>query len=380
MTSPPVDRGRPDQEFAPVEILTYPVSFVMQLWHSLLSLVVDPDSGVAWVGSVILLVVTIRLLLLRTMWRQQYSLRKMSQLAPQMQKLQKEHKDDRQKQAEEMQKLYSEANVNPLQGCLPFLVQIPVFIGLYWLLLNFAPREAGDPIPEQNGVFGPEQINSFLNAEMFGVPLSAYITMPLEAVQDVHEGLEREQILLVLVPLFLLAGLATFINMRNSFKRQERAKQAEKEAREQAELEERAGGPVVDGEVIEPEPAEVEEPDAVDAQKSAEASESAANTPSTQADDSENGSEEEKKSDGPELPNFAESLQDSMNQTMKLMMYFFPFFPIFGAIVLNFPMAIGLYWFTNNIWTAVQSHIFMEKLERELPMSSREGLPPSAFM
>ncbi|RBA35928.1 hypothetical protein DQ226_09960 [Dietzia maris] len=76
----------------------------------------------------------------------------------------------------------------------------------------------------------------------------------------------------------------------------------------------------------------------------------------------------------------AESMTESMNQSMKIMMYLFPFFPIVGAYFFNFPIAIGLYWLTNNIWTAVQSHFFMERLEKELPMSSREGLPPSAFM
>ena len=73
-------------------------------------------------------------------------------------------------------------------------------------------------------------------------------------------------------------------------------------------------------------------------------------------------------------------MSESMNQSMKIMMYFFPFFPIVGAYFFNFPIAIGLYWLTNNVWTAVQSHFFMERLEKELPMKGHEGLPPSAFM
>ncbi|MBB1046242.1 preprotein translocase YidC, partial [Dietzia cercidiphylli] len=81
-----------------------------------------------------------------------------------------------------------------------------------------------------------------------------------------------------------------------------------------------------------------------------------------------------------DFQSIAESMTESMNQSMKIMMYLFPFFPIVGAYFFNFPIAIGIYWLTNNIWTAVQSHFFMEKLEKELPMTSREGLPPSAFM
>ena len=350
-----------------MDLFAYPVSFVMKFWHWVLGFVVDPDSGVAWAGAVLLLVVTVRLLLLRSMWRQQYSMRKMSQLAPQMKELQQKYKgrtstEDKQAQATEMQKLYADAGVNPAAGCLPLLVQIPVFIGLYHVLLNFTPP--GKSIDEasrmSNGAFGPEQVSSFLHAEIFGVPLSAYIRMPTEVMESLHPGLVRDDILVLAVPLFVLAGVATFINMWNSFRRQAAAKKAEEEAMARLEAENRAGGPVVDGEVV-----EVVEVDG-----------------RSVATDEVTGpaGQGRKKTDEPEVPNFAEAMQESMTQSMKIMMYFFPFFPIVGAIFFNFPIAIGLYWLTNNVWTAVQSHVFMERLEKELPMTSRDGLPPSAFM
>lgn len=358
-----------------MDFLAYPVSIVMKFWHWVLGFVVDPDSGLAWAGSVVLIVVTVRLLLLRSMWRQQYSMRKMSQLAPHMKELQARYKDDkspeaRQKQAEEMQKLYSDAGVNPVAGCLPMLVQIPVFLGLYHVLINFTPR--GKTIEEaatmSNGAFGPEQVSSFLHAQVFGVPLSAYIRMPQEVIDSLHPGLERSSILALAIPLFVLAGLATFVNMWNSFRRQKAAKRAEQEAMARAEAEERAGGPVVDGEVLEVDGQEVSGP----ATGASGAGESGAGASGAKAVGAKDGQ--------PEVPNFAEALQDSMNQSMKIMMYLFPIFPIAGAVFANFPIAIGLYWLTNNIWTAVQSHLFMERLEKELPMHSSEGLPPSAFM
>ena len=76
-----------------MDLFAYPVSLVMKFWHWVLSFMVDPDSGFAWVGSVLLLVVTVRLLLLRSMWRQQYSMRKMAQLGPRMKELQLKYKD-----------------------------------------------------------------------------------------------------------------------------------------------------------------------------------------------------------------------------------------------------------------------------------------------
>lgn len=388
-----------------MDLFAYPVSLVMKFWHWVLGFVVDPDSGIAWVGSVILLVVTVRLLLLRSMWRQQYSMRKMAQLGPKMKELQLKYKDrkspeDRQEQAKEMQAMYSDAGVNPLAGCLPLLVQIPVFLGLYYVLLNFSPRDVSieEAQTMSNGAFGPDQVSSFLNAEIFGVPLASYIRMPQEVMDSLHPGLERADILMLAVPLFVLAGIATFINMWNSFRRQKAAKEAEKAAIAQVEAEDRAGGPFVDGEVVEIDGEIVDADPDGDTSASTSAS-SAADADSDSSDSRDDGTPgtparpgatDAKGSTGaagagaagkPQDPqSMAEAMTESMNQSMKIMMYFFPFFPIVGAYFFNFPIAIGLYWLTNNVWTAVQSHIFMEKLEKELPMKGHEGLPPSAFM
>lgn len=383
-----------------MDLFAYPVSLVMKFWHWVLSFVVDPDSGIAWVGSVLLLVVTVRLLLMRSMWRQQYSMRKMAQLGPKMKEMQLKYKDrkspeDRQEQAKEMQAMYSDAGVNPLAGCLPLLVQIPVFLGLYYVLLNFSPR--GVSIEEAstmtNGAFGPDQVSSFLNAEIFGVPLASYIRMPQDVMDSLHPGLQQSDILMLAIPLFVLAGIATFINMWNSFRRQKAAKEAEKAAVAQVEAEDRAGGPFVDGEVIEIDGEKVAGADAGDGVVEGEVVEGSvegdadserdarneAGTPGTPAKAGAVGSGAA--ADKPQdFQSIAESMTESMNQSMKIMMYLFPFFPIVGAYFFNFPIAIGLYWLTNNVWTAVQSHFFMERLEKELPMTSREGLPPSAFM
>lgn len=300
--------------------------------------------------------------------------------------------------------MYSDAGVNPLAGCLPLLVQIPVFLGLYYVLLNFSPRDVSieEAQTMSNGAFGPDQVSSFLNAEIFGVPLASYIRMPQEVMDSLHPGLERADILMLAVPLFVLAGIATFINMWNSFRRQKAAKEAEKAAIAQVEAEDRAGGPFVDGEVVEIDGEIVDaDPDgdtsastsassAADANADADSDSSDSRDDGTPGTPARSGATDAKGSTGaagagaagkPQDPqSMAEAMTESMNQSMKIMMYFFPFFPIVGAYFFNFPIAIGLYWLTNNVWTAVQSHIFMEKLEKELPMKGHEGLPPSAFM
>ena len=343
-----------------LDALAYPVSLLMKFWHWLLSLVVPGDSGIAWVGSILLLVVTVRLILLRPMWVQMYSMLKMATLTPEIKRIQKEYKDDRPKQAEEMQRVYNDAQVNPLSGCLPMLVQIPVFLGLYHTLIGFTPRGMSiqEAAAQSNGAFGPEQVSQFLSAQFFGVPLAAYIRMPREQLESLAQGTSTSTVLIMCVTLFLLAGIATWINMRNSMKRQERAREQAKEEEKLIEEAERAGGPVVDGEVV-----------AIDGNSDA-------------ADEAkkESAKKEAAKKDEPEVPDFAQALQDSMGQSMKIMMYVFPIFPLVGAFMFNFPLAIGIYFLLNNVWTAVQSHLLLNRLEKLLPTGGAAGLPPSAYM
>jgi YidC/Oxa1 family membrane protein insertase len=91
---------------------------------------VIPNYGVA----IILVTVLMRVVTAPLMARQMRSMKKLGELQPQMRALQERFKDDRQKQSEEMMKLYRTAGVNPLGGCLPMLLQMPAFIGLFYAL------------------------------------------------------------------------------------------------------------------------------------------------------------------------------------------------------------------------------------------------------
>ncbi|WP_333619586.1 membrane protein insertase YidC [Dietzia sp.] len=348
-----------------LDALAYPVSLVMKFWHWLLSLVVPGDSGIAWVGSILLLVVTVRLILLRPMWVQMFSMRKMATLTPELKRVQKEFKDDKAKQAEEMQRIYSEAQVNPLSGCLPMLVQIPVFLGLYHTLIGFTPQgmSIAEAAQQSNGAFGPDQVSQFHAAQFLGVPLAAYIRIPQEQLASLTGGdASKTGLLVMCVILFALAGIATWINMRNSMNRQKRAREIAAEEERLIEETERAGGPVVDGEVV-----------AIDGDES-----KAQSAAKKAAEDAE--AKAKKKAEEPEVPDFAQALSESMNSSMKIMMYIFPIFPLVGAFLFNFPIAIGIYFLLNNCWTAVQSHMFLNRLEKLLPTGGQAGLPPSAFM
>lgn len=90
--------------------------------------------AVDWGLSIIILVVIIRLLLTPLMLKSTKSTARMQVLQPKMLEIQERYADDPQRQAEEMQKFYSENKFNPMAGCLPLLIQMPVLFALFTLL------------------------------------------------------------------------------------------------------------------------------------------------------------------------------------------------------------------------------------------------------
>lgn len=85
--------------------------------------------------AIILLTVVVRLLMFPIAQKQFASMAAMKAVQPKMKAIQERHKDDKQKQQQEIMKLYKEEGVNPLAGCLPLLLQIPIFFGLYKVLM-----------------------------------------------------------------------------------------------------------------------------------------------------------------------------------------------------------------------------------------------------
>ena len=89
-----------------------------------------PNYGVA----IIVLTVMVRLVTAPLTTKQMRSMERMREIQPRLKELQAKHGDDRQKQSEEMMRLYKQEGVNPLGGCLPMVLQLPVFIGLFYAL------------------------------------------------------------------------------------------------------------------------------------------------------------------------------------------------------------------------------------------------------
>jgi len=88
-----------------------------------------------WGVAIILLVIIVRLFLFPLTYKGMVSMYKLKELAPKIKEIQLKYKNDPQKLQMHMMKLYKEHNANPLGGCLPLLIQIPIFYGIYKLLL-----------------------------------------------------------------------------------------------------------------------------------------------------------------------------------------------------------------------------------------------------
>lgn len=230
-----------------LNFIYWPISIVLWLWHKLFALFFGPDNAASWILAIVLLTFTLRLLLYVPMRNQQRSMVKMQKVQPRMMAIREKYKNDRQRMMEETRKLQKEMGVNPLAGCLPVFAQIPVFIGLFHVLRSFnrtgdGPGQVGLS-PEENYntanyVFSVEEVRSFLDADLFGVPLSSYIAMPRDmwaAFPNAGE-FDRWRIVAVAAPLILIIVFATHMNARMSLRRQEKRRAEGKQAAPQNEM------------------------------------------------------------------------------------------------------------------------------------------------
>ncbi|MFF8448786.1 membrane protein insertase YidC [Streptomyces leeuwenhoekii] len=149
--------------------ITTPVSWVIVQFHKVYGELFGPDTGWAWGLSIVSLVILIRICLIPLFVKQIKATRAMQTLQPEMKKIQERYKNDRQRQSEEMMKLYKETGTNPLSSCLPILAQSPFFFALYHVLNSIA---SNDTI----GVINTRLLDSAQKAHIFGAPLAAKFT------------------------------------------------------------------------------------------------------------------------------------------------------------------------------------------------------------
>ena len=107
--------------------IAQPIFWLLQVVQSLVG---------NWGWAIIILTVLIKLAFFPLSAASYRSMARMRTVAPKMQALKEQFGDDRQKLSQAMMELYRKEKINPLGGCLPLLVQMPVFLALYWVLLE----------------------------------------------------------------------------------------------------------------------------------------------------------------------------------------------------------------------------------------------------
>ncbi|MFF2272626.1 membrane protein insertase YidC [Agromyces sp. NPDC058136] len=160
-----------------ISLILWPIKWVIELilvaFHSMWTFFgMDPNAGTTWVLSIVGLVLVVRAALIPIFVRQIKSQRRMLEVAPQLKKIQDKYKGkkdqySREAMSRETMDLYKKTGTNPLSSCLPLLLQMPIFFGLFSVLNDAQHDKAGV------GVFTQELANSFANAEIFGAPLKA---------------------------------------------------------------------------------------------------------------------------------------------------------------------------------------------------------------
>lgn len=169
--------------------------------------------GLGWGTSIIALVFFVRLLIFPISLKQIRSMRAMQELQPHIKAIQEQHKNDKQRQQQEMMRFYQENEINPLASCLPLALQLPVFISLYYMLRGSSFQEDVMSAPPEGFLFIPSLIEPpqggvtvVLIILFVGTQLAAGLAMTLRG-----QGLEGPQKYIIFgLPLLFAPFVASF--------------------------------------------------------------------------------------------------------------------------------------------------------------------------
>nr|WP_165137854.1 membrane protein insertase YidC [Microbacterium amylolyticum] len=164
-------------------MILFPIRWVIEAilvgWHWVLTAIGMPEaSGLTWVLSILGVVVVVRIAIFPLFVKQIKSQRKMMELAPEIKKIQEKYRGkkdqlSREAMSRETMGLYKKHGTTPVSGCLPLLVQMPIFFSLFWTLRDIAIWAEEDKSGLNSWLFTPELVHQFEDSQLFGIaPLS----------------------------------------------------------------------------------------------------------------------------------------------------------------------------------------------------------------
>ena len=207
-----------------LNFLYTPVSWVLLLWHRFFtSLGIAPNAGLNWALSIVFLTITMRLLLFRLFIKQIKYQRQMMVLQPKIKAIQQKYKNDRAEQQRQMMALQQEHGFNPLAGCLPLLLQWPIFIALFHVLRHLSNSVAQCGVWQANPAQVPSQLTLYTfsarqtcdaaTARLFGgAPLAARLFEAPAALLNLQGT--RGVLAATILVLVAISAFATFMTQR----------------------------------------------------------------------------------------------------------------------------------------------------------------------
>jgi YidC/Oxa1 family membrane protein insertase len=156
-----------------MDLIYTAISWILLFWHRAWDRIVSDGTLLGtnwdWILAIIFLVITVRVILFPVFVKQIKSQRAMQALQPKVKELQEKHRGDRETMQKELMELYRKEKANPLMGCLPMFLQIPVFLGLFHVLRRLRPgREE-----HWKTLYGwtAEQFDSAASAKLLWAPI-----------------------------------------------------------------------------------------------------------------------------------------------------------------------------------------------------------------
>ena len=177
------------------------VDFVVHILNAIYGVV--GNYGIA----IIIVTVLMRIIIFPLTLKQEKSMKKMRELQPELEKIKEKYKDNPQEYQQKTAELYRESGVNPLGGCLPLLIQMPVFVALYWAF-------SGNAIPADAKFlwFTLKQPDRLFMIGNFAFNLLPILNVGVTYIQQKimtsatsgHESSQQMQTMLYMMPLMML--------------------------------------------------------------------------------------------------------------------------------------------------------------------------------
>jgi YidC/Oxa1 family membrane protein insertase len=210
-------------------------------FHNVTGPIFGQDSGLAWALAIILLTIAVRALMYPLFVKQIKTQRAMQALQPKIKELQNRHKGDKETLNTEMMKLYKEHNANPFAGCLPMLLQMPIFIALFQVLHQLQPalKNGAYDFPrvgETGSKFGLSyaDVAGFGRAKIFGAPIGAGFNSPSKLLSFLGGSPGATKIVAVI--LIIAMSAATFLTSKQMMGRNTAASADSQQATQQKVL------------------------------------------------------------------------------------------------------------------------------------------------